>query len=190
MTLRGVKELTLKSCLLIRDISSLTTVQKLSLRQLPQLNNYEGINRMMNLTLQVYDLSDGMLERFPNAKSIECSHLLLDNIFPFLPSFTNLHSLTVAYASKVTIEDCLDIHTINLIHCAVKSINGLGKNRVVRLLRCHGDVLDVSSLATVPLVSIINCQFKKVNYESLINVPRLKTDNTLLFTHLNSFIRR
>ncbi len=34
--------------------------------------------------------------------------------------------------------------------------------------------VDVSSLATVPFVSIIQCQFKNVNYDSLKNVPRLK----------------
>jgi hypothetical protein len=37
----------------------------------------------------------------------------------------------------------------------------------------------VSSLATVPLVSITKCQFKQINYERLINVPRLKIDELL-----------
>ncbi len=169
--LSGVRELTLRSCPLVEDISMLRKVQSLSLYNLPQLKSYEGINQMKNLSFsEVNDFSDGLLERFPNVKSIE-----IFSLKEILPSFTNLHSLKIAY-SEVIVEGCLDVHTVILERCTVKSIRGLGKNRVVRLLQCKGVVLDVSCLATVPLVSIIKCQFKQVNYESLINVPRLKID--------------
>ncbi len=175
-SLRRVRELSLISCRLVEDISMLTTVQKLTLYNLPQLKNYEGINQMMNLTLP-FSLNDGMIERFPNVKMIECSFFHFNIILPLLPLFSNLHSLTVSYISPVEIEIYVDIHTVILEHCTVKNITGLGKNRIVRLFQCLGDTVDVSSLATVPFVSIIQCRFKKVNYESLINVPRLKIDD-------------
>ncbi len=174
-SLRRVRELSLISCRQVEDISMLTTVQKLTLYNLPQLKYYEGINQMMNLTLPI-SLNDGMIERFPNVKMIECSFFHFDKLLPLLPSFTNLHSLTVSYISPVKIEICVAIHTVIFEHCTVKNISGLGKNRVVRLFQCLGDTVDVSSLATVPFVSIIKCRFKKMNYESLINVPRLKID--------------
>ncbi len=104
-SLRGVRELTLRSCLQIEDISMLRTVQKLSLYDLPHLKKYEGINEMKDLSLQVSNVKDGMLERFPNVKRLESSFfsLLYDNVLSLLPSFTNLHSLTLCYASPVKI---------------------------------------------------------------------------------------
>ncbi len=134
---------------------------------------------MRNLCLKVGNLKDVMLQRFPNVKCIECSGLNLlcrSKASPF-SSFTNLHSLTLCYGT-VKIEVCVDIPTVIIEQCTVNNISGLGKNRVVRLFDCVGDVLDVSSLATVPLVSFIKCGFKKINYESLKNVPRLKIDDS------------
>ncbi len=182
-SLKGVKELTLRDCSKIEDISMLRNVQRLTLHHLPHLKNYEGVNQMKNLTLQLNYLKDDMFQRFPNVKNLQCSsassYLFFFNLSPLLPSFTNLHSLTISHASvyqPIKIEVCVDIHTVILEHSAVKNISGLGKNRVVRLFHCEGDVLDVSSLATVALVSIIKCRFQKANYESLMNVPRLKID--------------
>ncbi len=177
--LRGVRELTLSCCSKIEDISMLTTVQKLTLENLCQLKNYKGINQMRNLCLQVGNLNDDMLQRFPNVKCIECLGLDLlcrSKASPF-SSFTNLHSLTLCDGT-VEIEVCVDIHTVIIERCRVNNISGLGKNRVVRLFHCVGDVLDVSSLAAVPLVSFIKCGFIKINYESLKNVPRLKIDDS------------
>jgi len=131
----------------------------------------------MNLSLQGNSFDHEMFARFPNVKSIECAKIPFDKLIPLLPSFTNLHSLTFyGSASIVEIEVCIDIHTVIFEGCEMGSIRGLGKNRVVRLISCRGDVLDVSPLATVPLVSIIDCRFKMMNYESLQNVPRLKVD--------------
>ncbi len=175
--LRRVRELTLRDCSKIKNISTLATVQKLTLYNLPKLENYEGVNQMTkNLSLPVNTRHNEMLEIFPNAKAIECSGFEFDRILPLLPSFTNLHSLTIAFASPIRIEVSLDIHTVIIEHSEVANIRGLGKNRVVRLRVCRGDVLDVSNLSTVPFVSIICCRFKEVNYESLMNVPRLKID--------------
>lgn len=148
------------------------------------MKNYEGINQNLsqNLFLQVVDLKDGMLEKFPKAQRIDCSLQLLKfkSIAPLLP-FKDLHSLTIRYdssrAGPINLQVCSGIHTVTLENCKVKNVRGLGKSRVVRLLKCKGDVLDVSHLATVPFVSIIQCEFKQANYESLMNVPRFKIDN-------------
>ncbi len=174
--LRGVRVLTLRDCASIEDISMLTTVQKLTLHKLPCVQDCEAINEMTNLHLEVTDLQDGMVQKFVKAKITLTFNLLTDFSFlSSLTSFTNLHSLTVC-SSSVKVEVCIDIHTVILEKCKVENICGLGKNRVVRLFRCRGSVLDVSNLATVPVVSIIHCQFEKVNYESLKNVPRLKIE--------------
>lgn len=177
--LRGVRELTLSFCSQLEDISMLRKVQKLTLDNLPKLNNYEGINQMTDLSIQVTNSIDEMLKRFPNARHLECSSFLLDNILPLLQTFTNLHSLTFR-SLHVKIEFSINVHTVFLEECMVKNISCLRKARVVRLLNCVGDVLDVSSLASVPLVSIIKCRCRHANYESLKNVPRFKLDDIVL----------
>ncbi len=107
----------------------LTTVPKLTLRRLRNLKKYEGINEMRNLSLHlVNDLLGGECESFPNAKSIECLYISLDIISPFLPPFTNLHSLSISSSQMICVKGSVDIHTVILKKCYIGSFRGLGKN--------------------------------------------------------------
>lgn len=176
--LMKVREVKLVDCRGIEDISMLASVSILTVSHLRGLKKYEGIDHLKNLVLECSEDSDEMIKRFPFAQRVVASYsAAIDNILRHLPSFKNLCHLTLRYAvpfQALEIVGCEDIHTVIFEFCALKSVKGLGRNRVIRFLSCEGIDLDLSSLIEVPFVSIIKCRFTNVKYHCLLQIPRLK----------------
>ncbi len=180
--LKNVKEVSLSKCGKIRDISVLSGVSQLTLNSLPGLEPNNRLSQSVRISLILTSKSEEFLDYYVCAQSVNAvSDIAVEYTFSILHSLRNLAELTLSYChlqKGIEIIGCEDIHTVTINHCFLKSIKGLGRNRVVALTLCKGDSIDVSSLVNVPIVSLHHCR-KIVNLETLANIPRLKVVNCL-----------
>ncbi len=94
--------------------------------------------------------------------------------------FEQLQSLTLEHIDglkTLNVDGFADIPNLTLVHCYMQNLDGLGRNRSVDLDCCWG-VMDVSSIANVPIVTL-NCCSDVKDVECLNNVPRLKILNNV-----------
>ncbi len=91
------------------------------------------------------------------------------------PLLRHLTSLTLDSVPVKSLEGFIDIPTVCLRHCnSLKRLDGLGRNRYVEVRYCSY-LKDVSSIATVPIVTIEGCtRLIENSYECLQKVSRLK----------------
>ncbi len=89
--------------------------------------------------------------------------------------FHHLQSLHLRSCSIEHVNGLGDIPTVILVRClSLHDISGLGRNRCVELKYCPM-IRNVSSLATVPIVTVIGRNWKeRIDFSCLSLVPRLK----------------
>lgn len=199
--LRYAKSIYLNRCLNVSDVSPLKNVKIINIRSTKLLIGLDELGEVPELTLflrldQV--LNDSLISRFKNRRlklatadlqisslqvfSNMIEHLTIQFIgaFPLFINngqgsvFTHLTSLTLIGLSLQSFQGLWSIPTIVLRMCdGFRSLQGLGGNRCVEIESCK-DLEDISSLTTVPVVTIRYCsQVTKESYDCLKNVPRL-----------------
>ncbi len=201
--LRFAKSVTLLHCNLINSISPLKNVKTVSLMnsgksgltdlgEVPDLykdeykfnddpsNSISSLhNKRLSLTERSLPLSITSLSVF--SSSIQHLHIIGSKLFAKLINdgqgvlLQHLLSLTLVYLPVMRLEGLGHIPTVRIMRCSeLQTTKGLGLNRCVELDNCSS-LEDVSSLASVPIVTIKYCpRLAKMRYDDLKNVPRLK----------------
>ncbi len=200
--LQYAKSVELNKCWNVIDVRALKNVRKVNIRTTELLIGLDELGEVSELILYLrldQVLNDNIITHFQNRRlklangdlqisslrifSNTIEHLTIQFIgaFPLFINegqgsiFTHLTSLTLIGLSLQSFEGLWSIPTIQLCMCdGFRSLQGLGGNRCVEIESCK-DLEDISSLVTVPIVTIRYCsQLTKESYDCLKNVPRLK----------------
>lgn len=181
--LKGIERLTLTGCSNnLRDISSITVVPNLKLDEY-LIDSTHSFDKTKNLSILCGRYETKRIDIFhPAVNEIHiCNNDALEAFFLAAPKLHNLVHVTFCDVGKgqekeLKILNCENIPKIQLIDCIILSMEGLGRNREVRMIGCRGkEKADVSNLKNVPIVYIKNCQ-GFIGLESLVTVPRLKLE--------------